>query len=322
MGWKEGEGLGASKQGIKSHIRVKKKFENWGVGAVEAAQHAQSWTNGMLDFHRVLSNLSEVVSEHARRAAASDASSSDDDSDALRGEEQQRAGQARGKKSAGRKGAEQKAGKERKKRKAAPASGGSDSDDEAEAEAAPKRVRAATHIGRFKKREAAKMVKAYSQTDLAAIIGVDPFAAAAAQLAEVRADRRDDGGSGYDSDTEPSASGSDGEDRAEGAQEQQQQQQQAVQEQAAGGEAAPPQREMIVVRRPMAGTRPAAPAPQPQEARRPGWWQVCFHRAAGPGGAGAGAGVGSGPAAITIHGFSEQDQTNLYNLAHVGGGHA
>jgi len=34
MGWKEGEGLGASKQGITEHIKVKKKFENWGVGAV------------------------------------------------------------------------------------------------------------------------------------------------------------------------------------------------------------------------------------------------------------------------------------------------
>lgn len=34
MGWKEGEGLGAEGQGIKSHIRVKKNFENWGVGAV------------------------------------------------------------------------------------------------------------------------------------------------------------------------------------------------------------------------------------------------------------------------------------------------
>lgn len=34
MGWKEGEGLGAARQGIKEHIKVKKKFENWGVGAV------------------------------------------------------------------------------------------------------------------------------------------------------------------------------------------------------------------------------------------------------------------------------------------------
>lgn len=36
MGWKEGQGLGVQGQGIKEHIRVKKKFENWGVGAVRA----------------------------------------------------------------------------------------------------------------------------------------------------------------------------------------------------------------------------------------------------------------------------------------------
>ena len=37
MGWKEGEGLGADRQGIKEHIKVKKKFENWGVGAVSCS---------------------------------------------------------------------------------------------------------------------------------------------------------------------------------------------------------------------------------------------------------------------------------------------
>lgn len=46
MGWKEGEGLGASKQGIKTHIKVKKKFENWGVGAVSAAR-LSGWLRGV-----------------------------------------------------------------------------------------------------------------------------------------------------------------------------------------------------------------------------------------------------------------------------------
>lgn len=42
MGWREGEGLGATKQGIKSHIKVKKKFENWGVGAVSEERGSES----------------------------------------------------------------------------------------------------------------------------------------------------------------------------------------------------------------------------------------------------------------------------------------
>ena len=46
MGWKEGEGLGASKQGIKSHIKVKKKFENWGVGAVRRGALGVAWGAG------------------------------------------------------------------------------------------------------------------------------------------------------------------------------------------------------------------------------------------------------------------------------------
>lgn len=47
----------------------------------------------------------------------------------------------------------------------------SESEAEAVAEPEVKRVRRATHVGRFKKREAGKRVGGYSSTDLAAILG-------------------------------------------------------------------------------------------------------------------------------------------------------
>ncbi|KAL4426499.1 hypothetical protein ABPG77_008357 [Micractinium sp. CCAP 211/92] len=309
MGWREGEGLGASKQGIKSHIKVKKKFENWGVGAVEAAEHAQNWTNGMLDFHRVLSNLSEVVSEHAKRrsgSSSSGSSSSESDASDASGDGSSDASSS----SSSEDEAEQPQQLKGKKRKAAVAAGAAAEPDCG----APKRVRAATHTGRYKKREAAKMVKGYSEHDLAAILGGDPFAAAAAAVPEVRAQQRGASSSGYDSDTEPSASeeeddsGKAAAGTVPGKPGTTQQQPDAQQQQQ------PERPPMIVLRRPMpAACRPPQPA-APQESRKPGWWQVCFHAAAGPASVGAAA-AGDG-ANITIHGFSEQDQTNLYNLAH------
>ena len=78
MGWEEGQGLGASKQGIKQHIRVKKNFENWGVGAVTAAERARDWSVGMVEFHRVLSNLSEINSQHADRNSELEDGAADD----------------------------------------------------------------------------------------------------------------------------------------------------------------------------------------------------------------------------------------------------
>lgn len=264
----------------------------------------------MLDFHRVLSNLSEVVSEHAKRRSGSSGSSSSgsEASDASAGG----SGSDASSSSSSEDEAEQRQQQQKgKKRKAAAAA-----EPEPEA-AAPKRVKAATHSGRYKKREAAKMVKAYSDHDLAAILGGDPFAAAAAAVPEVRAQQRAASSSGYDSDSEPSASEgeADGGNAASGkaagkgpAKQQPEAQQQQQQ---------PERPPMIVVRRPMpAACRPPQPA-TPKESRQPGWWQVCFHRAAGPGSVG-GAAAGGG-ANITIHGFSEQDQTNLYNLAHVSG---
>ena len=48
------------------------------------------------------------------------------------------------------------------------------------AEPEQKRVRRATHVGRFKRREAGKRVRHYSSDDLTAILGGQPQAAAAA----------------------------------------------------------------------------------------------------------------------------------------------
>ena len=278
---------------------------------VEAAEHAQNWTNGMLDFHRVLSNLTEVVSEHAKRRSSDSSSDSGSSDSGSSSDEEEDSDASGGKPPRQQKAKEAAAAGGSKKRKQASSSdsdSGSSSDEEEEEEeaaAAPRRVRAATHLGRFKKREAGKMTKGYSEHDLAAILGADPFAAAAA-VTEVR---REVSSSGYDSDSEPSGD--------EGAEQQQPAKAKAASAAAAAQQPpAPPA--MIVVRRPMLAYRPVAAPPTPQESRQPGWWQVCFHRAAGQGsGVGAQRTEAAKPAAINIHGFSEQDQTNLYMLAHV-----
>ncbi|KAL6776301.1 hypothetical protein ACKKBG_A20585 [Auxenochlorella protothecoides x Auxenochlorella symbiontica] len=151
MGWKEGDGLGATGQGIKEHIRVKKKFENWGVGAVESADRARDWSAGMLDFHRVLSNLSEVTSQHATSGDSSDGSGSESDAEEAPAAE------------------------------ATPAPAKPAPPKPAPPKPAPKSV---SHQGRFKRRESAKDVRQYTSDSLQAILGgVDPFAALAAAQA-------------------------------------------------------------------------------------------------------------------------------------------
>lgn len=166
MGWKEGEGLGASKQGIKEHIRVKKKFENWGVGAVESHDRARDWSNNMSEFHRVLSSLSEITSKHAGSSPSSSSEEEDNGGVSPR-KSKSTEGEAR----------KSRKKKEGKKKKA----GKKDSKTERKKE---KEKKKASHIGRFKRRENAKMVKGYSSSDLAAILGEDPFSKQAELLAQ------------------------------------------------------------------------------------------------------------------------------------------
>jgi len=217
MGWKEGEGLGASKQGIKEHIRVKKNYENWGVGAVTAADRAKEWTAGMAEFHRVLSTLSEITSQHAGKEPGEEegaAMTSVEESDASDGDLKKKKKKEKNssKKSLSkaekkkRKNEEKKSLQQQKKnnKKNTSSSGGSDFDDEEDdVNAAPtKRAKLATHLGRFKKRESAKMVSKYSSHDLAAILGEDPFAAAAAAVTAAAEAGEHQSSRGYESDSE------------------------------------------------------------------------------------------------------------------------
>lgn len=301
MGWQEGEGLGASKQGIKEHIRVKKKFENWGVGAIESNERARDWSAGMAEFHRVLSTLSEITSQHASKRQGDGATTSEEESDASDGELHKaedgaiaNQGEKEKEKSKSKKGSKKKEKKKEKKDRASKKRSKAPSDSEAEASgdgiASPdeeqltvKRVKVATHLGRFKKRETAKHVKGYSAHDLAAILGEDPFAAAAATVAEVRADAAVTSSSDSDSDGEM----------------------------AAARDAPSVQQETPT---PAFTARRSEEAPVAHAAEDAGqWWSGYFMRSGR-----MGAMKRPGSKGIKAGGFSEQDQTDLYTRVQDG----
>lgn len=54
MGWEEGQGLGKHKQGIKEHVKVKKKQDTTGVGVDKAANN---WTFNTAEFDNILKKL-------------------------------------------------------------------------------------------------------------------------------------------------------------------------------------------------------------------------------------------------------------------------
>jgi hypothetical protein len=149
---------GAQKQGISVHVKAHKKFDNAGVGLKEAAARSQDWTLDMTKFSAVLSGLREIT------AADSAGASSDDSthSPTLR---------------------TKSSGKLQKKRRRRPADGEGSCDETGAAQPnqsgrrdCSSQQKSAAHSVQYKKRKQQKMVKGYSSSDLAAILGQAPGA--------------------------------------------------------------------------------------------------------------------------------------------------
>eukprot|EP00892_Ulva_mutabilis_P012818 jgi/Ulvmu1/9909/UM057_0067.1 len=264
MGWKEGEGLGASKQGISVHVKAHKKFDTAGVGLKESSARAQDWTLEMCKFSGILKGLQEVVNTSVSHA-----------------------------KSAGGEGQEKKPKKSKKCRKRIKP----DSDDSTNtAETARKSAKSSTevpaaqktastklsaHSARYANRTRNKLVKGYSQTDLAAILG---------QTAGPHMPRVDEVTKQIRKNEKPRA-GSAAERPKWGDNEQ-------------GGPVVQAMAQGSVVQ--------AGPAAEPESF----WWCSGFARRTSMGEAGGG--WAQEKAAQNRHGFSEQDQTDLYNSTHDG----
>ena len=132
------------------HVRAHKKFDTAGVGLKESSARAQDWTLEMCKFSAILEGLQEVVNTAASPAANGD------------------------------KGAQPKKSNKSKKRMKP------DSDDSTETSEISNRdnsgspsvvadkaaaTKLSTHAARYAKRARNKLVKGYSVTDLAAILG-------------------------------------------------------------------------------------------------------------------------------------------------------
>ncbi len=191
-------------------------------------------------------------------------------------------------------------------------SSSSSDDDEGKTNGSVKRVKLASHVGRYSKRERAKFVKNYSASDLDAILGGPAKQAAAEEeaaeaadagadplgfmpalnLVEVRAAARED-----DSSSSDEEDGGEGKPGAAAV---------AASAPAAAGGEGKKQRK----------AKAAEAAPPPEEEWEPGkkpWWAGMFVRAGRMGSIKQELKGGhSGKPKINVSGFKEQDQENLY----------
>eukprot|EP00889_Picochlorum_renovo_P008518 jgi/Picre1/35548/NNA_003009.t1 len=152
--------VGTRYQGVQKESAGYKLLKSMGWNEGEGLD----WSNNMSEFHRVLSSLSEITSKHA--GSSSSSSEEDDDDTVVASPKKSKSAEGEARKSK-----KKKDGKKKKK-------AGKKKDSKKEEK------KKASHIGRFKRREHAKMVKGYSSSDLAAILGEDPFSKQAELMAQ------------------------------------------------------------------------------------------------------------------------------------------
>ncbi|DBA74842.1 TPA: hypothetical protein ACH3X2_009183 [Trebouxia sp. C0005] len=301
MGWQEGSGLGARQQGIKEHVKVKKKHDSTGVGAVEAIAKARDWTAGMAAYDLVLAKMKSVGAASLPAKVSAKASKKkrkqiEPDAAPASAAAQQQATEPL---------TDKPVSKKDKKRKKAKASANASIETCTElplqGTVPPKvLVQIATvqqpasaqrarnrHVGRYHKTTAAKKAGAYSKSDLAAILGVDSFPTAAPVSVTAAAQSSEEQESSEDTTFEPQdvAAGS-SVNRSEG--------------------------------------QSAQPVDVEEEAWEPQdgslWWHGMFIRAGRMGNMASdvrSAGQEQGKK-VQVNGFSEQDQENLYMATQAG----
>lgn len=57
MGWSEGQGLGANEAGSLTHIAIKKKVSNAGIG--DQSNTSDNWLKGAFEYNNLLKRLNQ-----------------------------------------------------------------------------------------------------------------------------------------------------------------------------------------------------------------------------------------------------------------------
>ncbi|KAK3269202.1 hypothetical protein CYMTET_22338 [Cymbomonas tetramitiformis] len=181
MGWSEGKGLGTKEDGIASHIKVKKRREQTGIGADTKDHSKFNWTVNTVAFENVLEGLNSQFPAKVEPPSEGNKKKKGKKGKAKTSKDDEEVPEAKGS-GKSKKDSEKKKKTGKGKKAAESDTEDSDDDDDDDDEPAPpakkvltqKGVRRGLPQGRYTRREVNKSVTGYSSIDLDAILGVVP----------------------------------------------------------------------------------------------------------------------------------------------------